>query len=459
MLKRRRQAGRRHAVGRVRRIRWGRRNRSAAPRIRGHGGYFTDALRGAGRAVQRAGRRVVPRGTFSRLGAAGGGALGGRYGLGSLGSAAGGLLGNTISKLVGFGDYKVMENTLVKDIDMGHSIPAFGDQSAGTVIRHREFLADVRAPASTAFNLTFRIPINPGLASSFPWLAQIAGNYQQYHIRGMVFEFISTSSEYSTNAGLGSVVLATEYDVTKPAFVSKLAMENSQFCVSGKPSVDIMHPIECAKAVTNNPIKYVRTSPVPVNEDQRLFDWANFELAQNGIAATAGTGMGELWVSYDICLLKPVLNIGNEIPMDHFILPITISSSAYLTGALSSLPSVGNYSGIGGVIGTSTYSFPVGVSAGNYILCYAVLGATTTLSTAMGVTLSNCVGNNIHNNDANSVIFNSTGSTSNTQFRLDFITVTASPCTVQYSSGTLPGTITAGDLYVVQMPSADIPPY
>jgi hypothetical protein len=76
-------------------------------------------------------------------------------------------------------------------------------------------------------------------------------------------------------------------------------------------------------------------------------------LAQNGIAATAGIGMGELWVSYDICLLKPVLNIGNEIPMDHFILFVTVSTSAYLTGSLSSLPSVGNYSAIGGVIGTS----------------------------------------------------------------------------------------------------------
>jgi hypothetical protein len=270
LRKRRRQAGRRHAVGRIRRVRWNRRNRSAAPRSRGHGGYFTDAIRGAGRAVQRAGRRFIPAGSFQRLSAAGG-ALGGRDGLGGLGSAAGGLLGNTISKLVWFGDYKVMENTLVKDIDMGHSIPSFGDQSGGTVIRHREFLADVRAPASTAFNLTFRISVNPGLASSFPWLAQIAGNYQQYHIRGMVFEFISTSFEYSTNAGLGSVVMVTVYDVTKPAFTSKLAMENSQFCVSGKPSVD-MHPIECAKAMINNPIKYIHTSPVPANEDQRLFD-------------------------------------------------------------------------------------------------------------------------------------------------------------------------------------------
>ena len=59
------------------------------------------------------------------------------------------------------------------------------------VVRHREFLAEIKG--TTTFTVAGSYPINPGMAQTFPWLSDIAKNFQQYRIRGMVFHYVPTS--------------------------------------------------------------------------------------------------------------------------------------------------------------------------------------------------------------------------------------------------------------------------
>lgn len=87
------------------------------------------------------------------------------------GAAAGGSVGSGISKLLGFGDYKVTTNSLVP-LPMGAPVPSFGDISNATRVKHREYIADVTAVGGTAFTLT-SYAINAALASTFPWLVYL----------------------------------------------------------------------------------------------------------------------------------------------------------------------------------------------------------------------------------------------------------------------------------------------
>lgn len=255
-------------------------------------------------------------------GAGVGGVLGGLTGLGA-GSLPGGLTGAYVGQSLGHsmgqelgrsifgrGAYTVAKNTIIKSgmvLGEGTEVPSFVDSNRYTRITHREFVQDIVVPATpTAFtNTTF--VINPGNATLFPWLATIASCYQQYEIMGMVIMFKSTSTDFSTSGALGSVVLATNYDVLESPYASKVIMENSQYAVSAKPSLSQMHAIECDPKLTSTNVKYIRnaSSSTTASQDARFYDHGLFELATVGLSSTAGQVLGELWVTYDIKLLKP----------------------------------------------------------------------------------------------------------------------------------------------------------
>jgi hypothetical protein len=436
--------------GPARRTRFNGGMRSAVPRVRGSGGYFTDAIRRGAGAVYRFAKRNTPDGTFASLGTAAGGAISGN----ALGASLGGALGNTISKLVGFGDYKVHQNTLVSDIDMGTTVPSFGDMANGTVIRHREYIADIISPGNTGFNVT-TYPVNPGLASVFPWLSSIAANYQQYIIRGMVFEYVSTSSDYVSTSALGSIVLSSEYDVTQPNYQNKTQMENSQFCVSGKPSTCIMHPIECDKRVTNNPIKYIRSAGVPSNDDARLYDWATLQLAIVGSPTAVSTGLGELWVSYDIILLKPVLTeglVGSTILMDHFQLGNALSTTHYLSQDTTTTNKPTTASTMGGTTKTSTYSFPTFVTSGLFQVFWQATGGASSLTGTFTPTFVNAALKSLINGNSAGTLEGTAARTDAVQWLEMMVTVTGTNASFTLAGSANLPTGGSGDLFVSQIP-------
>jgi len=219
----------------------------------------------------------------------------------------------------GFGDYKVGSNSLMRG---GMSPPMITNSisNGAVIIRHREYLRDIFN--STNFS-AIEFDLNPGLTASFPWLSQIAASFAQYRFRGLVFEFKTTSSDTvlssSASTSLGTVVLATQYNALDSPFTNKFEMENWEYSVSTKPSLSVLHPVECAKSQTPVSLLWTRTG---VKEgDERLYDLGNFVIATVGMQGTAGTSsIGELWVSYEIELYKP-----------QFVEDVTTQSSYYTT--------------------------------------------------------------------------------------------------------------------------------
>lgn len=218
----------------------------------------------------------------------------------SLGSWLGRKAGSLFKSITGIGDYRVQSNTLVAATDP----PILSNTSAATRVQHREYIGDITG--STGF-VVRQYAINPGMGDTFPWLQTVAGAFEEYRLHGIVFEFKSTSADAlnSTNTALGTVIMATEYNVLHGAFTSKREMENYVYSTSSPPSVSAMHPVECARDVSVLSNLYVRASPPSTSTDLRFSDLGNFQLATFGMQAAAV--IGELWCTYDVELIKPKL--------------------------------------------------------------------------------------------------------------------------------------------------------
>lgn len=306
-----------------------------------------------------------------------GGGIGSLFGNADRGRSIGSSAGSWLSKITGFGSYKVNSNTLMSDTGP----PVFANGAEGTVvISRREFVGDVIG--STLFqNNVFNI--NPGNAALFPWLSQVAGGFEQYEMLGLVFEYRPTSGNAvsSTNNALGVVVMSTNYDVLDPAFNSKQEMESYQYTVSTVPSSIAIHPVECKKGLNTLDCMYVRKASFPQEADQRFYDMGNFQVATVG-QQLADVTLGELWVSYHVKMLKPKLGdptrfawhaTANSRILEQVVSNPQWSSSTNQTTSIGALPYV-----------ASTNSISIDIAqAGNYSWkSTATLAATNSTSIA-----------------------------------------------------------------------------
>lgn len=430
-----------------------------AANIRGRGDYWTD--------FKDTVKRAIPSGSFKHFGT-------------EMGSG----LGNMFSKLVGFGDYSMSKNSLTdtsRKMHMGIPVPMFGNISNGTCVQHREFITEIRGTGSPNFSLQ-SFPLNPGMNSTFPWLAAMSNNYEQYEFKGMVFEFKSLSSDSTGGAAtaLGAITMATDYDSSEADFTSKAQMEQSQYCTSGKPSIDILHPIECAPNRTSVTVNYIRNGSNPPGTDIRLYDLGKFQIALSGIpAASAPVGalIGELWVTYDIVLYKPQQNpVFSPDFGIHWGLngagQFTTASPLSAPGVTAVFPRLGSSLGcyIGpnpqviGATNNDSFIFPPGFTAGNYELNCLWVGAavnrTVAISAAIGVVGSGAVAEfialpNLANGAASQVgsdVLNPTGTVSSLVFSFRVASQTRNTNFILIA-GTQSGTASFADFFLTKIPS------
>lgn len=229
----------------------------------------------------------------------------------------------------------------------------------GIVITHREFIADIKA--TQAFTKT-EFDLNPGMTPTFPWLAELCNSYEEYEVRGMIFEYkslcsLSTLSTAGT-LGMGSVMMATNYNPLNDPFTDKRTMENYEGCSSKRPQDSNIHVVDVSRGSTPVPgLKWVRTGPVPAGADIRLYDIGRFCIATQGQPNDVTNGsIGELWVAYDIEFFKPkvVGAIGSQLRLSHWSLPIppggytVVYPFGFFNAAVPQI--VGNKLNVGGIL-------------------------------------------------------------------------------------------------------------
>lgn len=260
-----------------------------------------------------------------------------------------------IARMTGRGAY--VDNNLI--VGGGPDpVPSFASSSDGNVITitHKEFIRDIKG-SSNAFDLNV-VQINPGIPACFPWLSQVAANFEEYQFKQLMFTYRSTTSDIgsSTNGQVGTVVMATNYNPAASVFATKLQMMEYDGAMSCKTTESMRHGVECdPKRNVGDGQKYVRTHSNIDYGEIRDYDLGRFQLAVcSSPSGFWDKSIGELWVTYTVVLSKPKLSVGlgSLVNNDEFALAKTQTHSFNGTG--SSFTPFRDYTAAGLSIDTDT---------------------------------------------------------------------------------------------------------
>lgn len=293
--------------------------------------------------------------------------------------SAGGVIGNSLagalSRWMGAGDYSINTNSVVqKSLRAASSIPSMHADAQSIVVRHKEYLGEIKS--AQTFTVQQSYPLNPGLDTTFPWLSGIAANFQEYKIRGLVFHYIPTSGSAvsSTNAALGSVMLQTSYRSTDALPSSKVEMLN-EYCSNEVVPCDTMaHPVECDPKENPFNVQYVRSGPVPTGDSQLIYDLGVTHVAVAGSQSPTPVVLGDLWVSYEVELKKPLVssNVTSKVSSGSANLTLTLSPANYLGGTAATLTGT-----MAATLQGATITFPKG-KTGVWQVVYWIDGTSLT---------------------------------------------------------------------------------
>lgn len=214
-----------------------------------------------------------------------------------------------MKNMFGNGDYRT-NNLIHGGINQQ---PSFG--STSTTFRRREALGPVISSSTIGNFKIDKFRINAGIARSFPWLSGFANNYESWRPISLILEYVPTSgmSVASGDTTLGSVTMAAQYNPFATDPLSLLQIQAYPNSVTAAPYEHALCGIECKPSKRQADTLLVRNANVQgaggliVNTGyDTLFDLCEFFIATEGCQA-ANVRLGQLWVTYEIQLLNPIL--------------------------------------------------------------------------------------------------------------------------------------------------------
>nr|WPR18597.1 MAG: capsid protein [Chemarfal virus 38] len=226
---------------------------------------------------------------------------------------------------IGMGAYETPVSNSIVDGGTGTDIPSFSAGGPGiVVISHKEYIGDVFGPEAAGQFQNTVYSINPGLTETFPWLSQVAANYEEYTLKQCIFTYRSTVTDFVATGGqVGTIVMASQYNPSDAPFANKQDAMEYDLAMSGKVSQSMLHGVECDPAQLSGSVgKYTRSGPVRSDQDLKSYDHANLNVCVTNIPqAFANQALGELWVSYTVELRKPKFFVsrGLNIQRDTFV--------------------------------------------------------------------------------------------------------------------------------------------
>lgn len=197
-------------------------------------------------------------------------------------------------------------NDLVAGVGDGIIKPAGASDDDAITVANTEYLSDVYGPASLSFaNQTYAL--NPAIEKTFPWLSQIAANYQEFEFVQLLFQFKPITSIFApSNGQVGTIAIATQYNPTDAPFTSERDFEDVAHSVSAKITDELVAGVECdPRKNAGSERKFTRVGPPPPGADLNSYDQGTLNVAVGGIpAAYANQRLGKLYVSYTVVLRK-----------------------------------------------------------------------------------------------------------------------------------------------------------
>lgn len=211
------------------------------------------------------------------------------------------------------------------------SVPSMmgsGDETGSVTVTHQEYISDIFGPGvKNGTSVPFEnsaYPLNPGMEKTFPWLSQIASNFEEYEFKQLLFHYTSTISDGNNQNGqCGTLTMATDYNAAHEPFSDKQEMLGYAHSYSCKTTESMDHGVECdPQKNAMSKVLYVRSGGLTTSEDIKTYDHGLFQLAISNIpTGYQGEQLGELRVSYTVTLRKPKLYTarGLSIQRDLFV--------------------------------------------------------------------------------------------------------------------------------------------
>lgn len=255
----------------------------------------------------------------------------------------------------GSGDYRVNVNSLING--------AGGGKTESVRIRQSEYIGPLNG--TTAFTVANNYLLNPGNSKIWPWLTNIARNYEEWIPHGILFSFKSScSNQVSTAANLGNIIVATDYDVYDNPPASKISMLQMAYSNESVITEDLIHGVECDPRRNVFGRFYILHDNDVVEGSEREYHLGNVTIATTDNPTTAQ--IGDLWVHYDITLCKK--QRPQQLWLDRWY---GTASATNLYGAVTSHIDTQRNSFLYGSANTFSYQFPDTVLTGEiYLLIF-----------------------------------------------------------------------------------------
>lgn len=181
------------------------------------------------------------------------------------------------------------------------------DETGALTINHTEYIQDIYGlEAGETFHVT-ALRLNPGLHQTFPWLSQIAANYEEYELIQLLFQFESKISDQmsGSNGQVGSIIMFTDYGPDSTLKTSKYTMLQGYASGDALLTNNLVHGVECdPRKLHGDGHKYIRTSAL----EGSLNDY-DLGVTQIGVSGTPSTLqnqiVGQIHVTYTVKLMKP----------------------------------------------------------------------------------------------------------------------------------------------------------
>lgn len=237
--------------------------------------------------------------------------------------------------------YKVGGNQLIAGGTANTPVMQSSGYDGSLMVSHRELVQEVYGagpvPTGTGphppsgFEVQ-TLTVNPGLERVFPWLSQLAANFEEYEIQQCVFEYegkkmVGTTDELTIH---GTVTAAHKFNFKAQEFQDKHEMQSYPHANQCQAHQSLAHGVEADPGkIVGDGHKFIRLGGLLATDDQRDFDHATFSLAQSNIPAElAAKEIGSLYVCYTVKLMKPKLHANRGLAIKSF----RAITQSYVTG-------------------------------------------------------------------------------------------------------------------------------
>jgi len=188
------------------------------------------------------------------------------------------------------------------------------------VVEEHELILDLSNQAvAGAFTVTNTLPLNPGQATTFPWLHLQAKQWERYEIDYLRIEYKREVSEFNASGTAGKVMIGVDIDASDGAPATKVAFMDMErdLIADGMPCENfaIKH-IPRQRLHPKGVPKYVRPGGLPGNASILDFDVGNLFIAISGTANDT-TKLGEIHITYRVRFSVPVLSEQQAVPINN----------------------------------------------------------------------------------------------------------------------------------------------